>query len=225
MKVFKITIGMLLLVLVQLPSYAQSEKHMTNKSLILPLKTGKNPSVQWESLVIAPVNLFIQTKPINTASPQIQLELNVVEGTKRYTSFLWYYDVPGESGKTNYPKAFQNYAFDLKIDKDKVGLVVTKLAFEKALFLDVGQTAVIGNLAIQFKDASGEWSVDINGNQTAAFTTYTISVAKGQEQQALSFTSLDLQVQKELALVWQDYKILILEATEKAVKLMVVKND
>ncbi len=215
---------LLLLVCNQLPSYAQSENDMTNHSLILPLKTGKNPSVQWETLVIAPVNLFMQTQPITDTSPHIQLELNVVEDTNSYTTFLWYYGAANGGAKTNYPKAYQNYAFDLKIDTAEVALVVKKLTFEKALFLELGQTAVIGNLTLRFEDCISEWSTDSNGDQTDAFATYTISVSEAQEQQTLSFTSLETQGGNELALPWKSYKILVKETTEKAIKLMVFKN-
>ncbi|WP_115810336.1 hypothetical protein [Winogradskyella pacifica] len=198
---------------------------MTNDSITIPLVAGKNLSVQFEALVIEPVNLFIQSKLLNTNSPQIQLELNVFNNNKKYATFLWCYDAFSDRKKTNYPKAYQNYSFDLKIEKNDVALVVTKLEFGKPMFIDLGQTAVIGNLQILFKDHIGEWSEDINGNQTDAFNSYHMSLSEDDEQKTVSFTSLNKPAEKDLIIEWKHYKIMILEDSEKAIKLMVVKND
>jgi len=226
MKIFEIDkLLILLLVFIQVPGYAQSEKNMIENPIIIPLKIGKNPSTQFETLVIEPVNLFIQSKPVNKHSPHTQLELNIVENNRRYSTFLWYYDESNGDQKINYPKAYQNYSFNLKINKEEVGLVVKRLDFGNTMFIDLGQTAVIGNLTILFEDYFGESSVDINGNQTDAFNTYTISLSEANEQKTMSFMSLNKQVGKEVSIEWKDYKVLILEDSEKALKLMVFKND
>jgi len=225
MKIFEFNIFILLLIFNQYPGYAQSEKNMINNSITIPLKKGTNPSIQFETLVIEPANLFIQSKPLNKDSPHIQLELNVIKNNTKYTSFLWCYDASSDNQKTNYPKAFQNYSFDLKINKEEVELVVEKLDFEKTIFLDLGQTAVIGNLAISFEDYIGEWSVDINGNYIDAFNTYNISLSEENEQKTISFMSLNKHIGKELSIEWKNYKILILEDSEEALKLLVLKND
>ncbi|EPR74372.1 hypothetical protein ADIWIN_0714 [Winogradskyella psychrotolerans RS-3] len=198
---------------------------MTNDSITTPLKTGKNPSIQFEALVIEPANLFIQSKLLNNDSPQIQLELNVFNNNTKYATFLWCYDASSDRKKTNYPKAYQNYSFDLKIEKNDVALVVTKLDFGKPMFIDLGQTAVIGNLQILFKDYIGEWSEDIDGNQTDAFNSYHMLLSEDDEQKTVSFTSLNKAEDKDLIIEWKHYKIMILEDSEKAIKLMVVKND
>ncbi len=225
MKIIKITIWILLLVCIPLQGYAQIENKMTNNSIRIPLKQGKNPSTPFENLVIEPTNLFMQSKPINTDSPHIQLELNVVENNSKYATFLWYYGASSGSQKTNYPKAYQNYSFYLKINKEEVTLVVEKLDFEKIIFIDLGQTAIIGNLTILFKDYIGESSVDINGNQTDSFNTYNISLSAGKEQKTISFMSLSKYDGKEQTLEWKDYKIMILEDSEKAIKLIVFKKQ
>lgn len=224
MKVFKISIWVLLLVFIQFTGYTQSENNMINNTIVIPLKTGKNPSVPLGELVIEPANLFIQSKPINNDSPHMQLELNVVDNDRKYTTFLWCYDVSGNSGKTNYPKAYKNYSFDLKINKEEVALVVEKLEFGKTMFIDFGQTAVIENFAIRFEDYIGEWSEDIDGNVTDVFNTCNLSLSEGGEHKTISFMSLNEQTGKELALEWKNYKILILEDSEKTLKLMVLKN-
>ncbi|WP_179348712.1 hypothetical protein [Winogradskyella pacifica] len=198
---------------------------MTNDSITIPIVAGKNLSVQFEALVIEPVNLFIQSKLLNTNSPQIQLELNVFNNNKKYATFLWCYDAFSDRKKTNYPKAYQNYSFDLKIEKNDVALVVTKLDFGKPMFIDLGQTAVIDNLQILFKDYIGEWSEDIDGNQTDAFNSYHMSLSEDDEQKTVSFTSLNKAEDKDLIIEWKHYKIMIIEDSEKAIKLMVVKND
>lgn len=225
MKIFEINITILLLILIPFSGYTQSEKNMPNDSIIIPLKIGKNPSIQLEKLAIEPFNLFIQSKSINKSSSHIQLELNVIENDSRYTTFLWNYNESDGSQKINYPKAYQNYSFNLKINKEDIELVVEKLDFGKAMFIDLGQTAVIGNLTILFEDCIGEWSVDINGNQTDAFNTYNILLSEENEQKTISFISLNKNIEKELSIEWKDYKILILEDSEKALKLMVFNND
>ena len=225
MKVFENNVLMLLLAFIPFTGYAQSENNMINNSIVIPLKPGKNPSTPFEQLVLEPANLFIQSKPINKDSPHVQLELNVFENNTKYTTFLWRYDASNDSEKANYPKAYQNYLFDLEINKGGVGLVVRKLDFGKTMFIDLGQTAVIGKLKILFKDCIGEWSEDINGNQTDAFNTYNISLSNEDKQKTVSFTSLNKAVGKELTIEWKNYKISILEDSEKALKLIVFKND
>ena len=225
MKIFRIYISLVLLVSMQLPGYAQSDKNMANNSIRIPLKIGKNSSTQFETLIIKPTNLFVQSKPINKDSPHIQLELNVVENNTLYTTFLWHYHTSSNGQKTNYPKAYKNYSFNLKINNDEVELIVEKLKFGKNIFIDLGQTAVIETLAIMFENYIGEWSEDIDGNQIDAFNTYTILLSEGNEQKSLSFISLNKQVKKELLIEWNHYKILILGDSEKALKLKVFKND
>ncbi|MDO6676798.1 hypothetical protein Q4517_14720 [Tenacibaculum sp. 1_MG-2023] len=100
-----------------------------------------------------------------------------------------------------------------------------KLDFGKTMFIDFGQTAVIGNLEILFVDFIREWSEDINGNQTGTFNSYNISLSEGSEQKTVSFTSLNKLTDKKLIIEWKSYKILILEGSEKALKLIVHKND
>ncbi|MEP3836480.1 MAG: hypothetical protein ABJM36_02480 [Algibacter sp.] len=201
--------------------YAQSEKNM----ILIPLKTGKNPSTLFENLIIEPANLFIQSKPINNNSPHIQLQLNVVKNTIKYSTFLWYYYESGDYQKTNYPKAYQNYSFYLKINKKDVKLVVEELDFEKTMFIGLSQTAIIGNLEILYKECISESSIDINGNQEEAFNTYNISLSDHNSQKTILFTSLKKQTDKPLLIEWKNYTIFILEDSEKALKLKVRKND
>lgn len=225
MKVSEINILIILLVFIHFTGYTQSDNNMINSSITIPLKTGKNPSTQFEKLVIEPANLFIQSKPINNDSPHFQLELNLFKNNTKHTTFLWYYGASTNNEKANYPKAYQNYSFALNINKKEVTLVVEKLDFGKTMFIDFGQTAVIGNLEIMFVDFIGEWSEDINGNQAGTFNSYNISLSEGSEQKTVSFTSLNKLTDKKLIIEWKNYKILILEGSEKALKLIVHKND
>jgi len=89
------------------------------------------------------------------------------------------------------------------------------------MFVDLGQTAVIGNLEILFKDCIRESPEDINGNQTDVFNSYYVLLVENDEQKTVSFISLDKLVDKELIIEWKNYKILILEDSEKALKLIV----
>ena len=67
--------------------------------------------------------------------------------------------------------------------------------------------------------------MDVDGNQTNAFNTYNISLSEGNEQKTISLMSLDKYVGQELSIEWNNYKILILEDSEKALKLLVRKSD
>lgn len=225
MKIFEFKILILFLLFSQLEGYGQSEMNMKNNSITIPLIEGENPSIQFETLVIEPTNLFIQSKPTNKDSPHMQLELNVIKDDATYTTFLWSYDAASDKQKTNYPKAYQDYSFDLKVNKDEVALVVGKLDFENAIFLDLGQTAIIGNLSILFEDSIGEWSEDLNGNQTGTVNTYNILLSEGNEQNILSFQSLDNSDEREFSIKWKKYKVLVLEDSEKALKLVVYRMD
>ncbi|WP_178987243.1 hypothetical protein [Winogradskyella schleiferi] len=224
-KVSEVNLLIILFVFIYFTGYAQSDNDVINSSIIIPLKIGKNPNTLFEKLVIEPANLFIQSNTLNNNSPHIQLELNLYENNTKYSTFLWCYDVSNESEKVNYPKAYQNYSFTLEISKKEVALVVEKLDFGKTMFIDFGQTAVIGNLEIQFADYIGERSEDINGNQTDAFNYYTILLSVGGEQKTVSFMSLNKHKDKKLIIEWKNYKISILEDSEKALKLIVGKNN
>ena len=225
MKIFEINILILLFILIQIPGYAQSKKDMINNSIIIPLKIGKNPSIHFETLDIEPANLFIKSKSIMNHATHIQLTLNIVENNKKYTTYLWYNDDSIHSQKINYPKAFNTYSFNLKIHKEEVELFVEKLDFEKAFFIDIGQTAVIGNITILYEQCIGEWSENLDGNQIATFNTYYVSLLEENEQKTISFTSLNKSVIDELSIEWKNYEFLVLEDSEKVLKLMVFKKD
>lgn len=227
MKTIEINIWILLYVLIQIPGYAQSDKDMINNSMTIPLKIGENLSTHFETLDIEPTNLVVQSKPIHNQSPHIQLELNLVENNKKHTTYLWHYYDSINGPKTNYPKAFNNYVFNLKINKEaeEFELIVEKLNFENPFFIDLGQTAIIENISILFEQSVGEWSEDINGNQTAAFNTYYVSLTEENEQKTILFASLNMSDGKEQSIAWKNYEFLLLEDSEKALKLIVLKKD
>jgi hypothetical protein len=224
MKILKISLLVLPLVFSQLTGYAQEESKEMNNSKVVTLKPGENPNFKFENIVIEPVSLFIQSKPINNNSPYVQLELNVVENNTKYSTFLWCYDEVNGSQKTNYPKAYKNYSFDLEINEEEVELVVEKLDFEQAMFLDIGQTAIIDGLTITFEDCLTEWSEDIDGNQVDAFSTYSILLSDENEQKSMSFMSRGENEENEKSLEWKKYEIVILENSEKAIQLKVIRK-
>ena len=104
-------------------------------------------------------------------------------------------------------------------------MVVEKLDFEKEFFIDIGQNAVIENITILFDKCIGEWSEDLDGNQIAAFNTYYVLLSEENEQKIISFTSLNKSDSNELSIEWRNYKILVLEDSEKILKLVVFKKD
>jgi len=221
MTVFNIKILIAIFICIQCKGYAQSEKPL----MVIPLKTGKNPSTSFEDLTLEPAHLFIQSNPIDHNAPHIQLQLNIVKNHSKYATFLWYYNAPGIQKKTNYPIAFLNYAFYLKVDKKSVELVVEALDFEKTMYMNLGQTAIIGDLKIRYTACVSESVVAINGHQEAAFNTYSMSLSNGHSQETISFNSMDKQTKKQPWMAWKNYKIYILEDSEKALKLKVSKTD
>ena len=225
MKIFEFNKLLLLLAFIQFTGYAQSEKNMTNNSITIPLKNGVNPVVQFKTLVIEPTNLVIQPKPQNKIAPYIQLELNVIKNNTKYSTFFRCIDAYSDNQQTNYPKAYQDYCFDLKINKEEVALVVEKLDFGKTMFLDLRQTAVIGNLTVLFEDCITEQLEDEDGSYLDAFNTYNILLSEENEQERVFFLTLNKYPEKELLIEWKNYKIVILEDSEKALKLRVFKND
>jgi len=225
-------------VLVLIAEYSCSQNNI-NKSIMIPLKTGKNASVQFETLLIEPINLFVQSKPWNDSAPHIQLELNVTENNQTYSTFLWYYEAADEP-KIDYPKAFENYLFGLEISTDSISLIVEKLDFGKEFFIELNQKAVIGNLSISFEESSSEWSEDPFGNYSESREHFKISLSDDNEQTELRFGTLyasghekklllDSRLggiedsEDELLLEWKDYQIFVLGASEKIMKLKVTK--
>ncbi|MFD1016187.1 hypothetical protein [Winogradskyella rapida] len=220
MMLFNRNLWIVLCLCLQINSYAQSEKDMR----IIPLKTGKNPRTSFKDLTLDPAHLFIQSEPIDQNSPQIQLQLNIVKNDNTYTTFLWYYETSADAIKTNYPKAYLNYSFSLKVDKQDVQLVVETLDFENSMFIDLGQTAVIENLKMTYETCVGESSIAINGQEEGSFNTYTLSLADKDSQKTFSFTSIPIQNGKTTCMTWKTYKIFILAASEDALKLKVSKT-
>ena len=70
----------------------KTDHNMTNNSVKVPLNAGwdNNSSIRYETLSIEPVNLYIQSKPWgdSDSSPNVQLELNIVENDKKHNTFL-----------------------------------------------------------------------------------------------------------------------------------------
>jgi len=205
-----------------------------------PLKAGINDPVQFETLLIEPVNLFVQPKPWNDSSPHIQLELNVTENNKKYSTFLMFYETNGEP-KINYPKVFENYTFGLEINNDNVGLAVEKLDFGKDFYIELNQKAVIGKISISFEDSSSELVEDENGGYLESREHFKILASDDNEQTELRFGALhakgyekklllDSQLggiedsQDELLLEWKGYQIFVSDADAKTLKLKVMKK-
>ncbi|WP_148304584.1 hypothetical protein [Formosa agariphila] len=215
---------MIICIIIQVSAYAQSKQDMTAHSITIPLKSGTNPSFQFETLHVESANVVIQADPTQHVLPNIQLELNSIANNTTYSTFLWHHTDAEGYQSINYPKAFQNYIFKLTFTtKDDIALVVKKIDFEMPFYIELGRTASIENLNMTFVHCIGEWSEDIHGNQHSAFNTYNISLSEEHEQHNISFTSLDCADKKKLLLTWKQYTFIILEDSDKALKLQVSK--
>jgi len=197
--------------------------NITNQLYMIPLKVGENAPIQFETLVIEPVNLFVQSKPWNDRSPHIQLELNVKRNSGEYATFLWYYETDSDP-KTNYPKAFENYIFGLEINNDSVRLAVEKLDFGKDFFLELNQKAIIGNISISFKEYYIKWYVHPFGEPNGHCAIYVIEVSGGNEQEEIIFRFYSDDRLNELQSEWKGYQFSLVEAGEKIFKLKVLEK-
>ncbi|RCW91995.1 hypothetical protein [Winogradskyella arenosi] len=110
---------------------------------------------------------------------------------------LWYYEASVDAIKTNFPKAYLNYSFSLKVDKQDVQLVVKTLDFENSMFIDLRQTAVIGNLKMTYEACVSESSIAINGQEEASFNTYTLSLADEDSQKTFSLPPFLYRTEKQ----------------------------
>ncbi len=93
------------------------------------------------------------------------------------------------------------------------------------MFIDLRQTAVIGNLKMTYEACVSESSIAINGQEEASFNTYTLPLADEDSQKTFSFTSIPIQNGKTTWITWKTYKIFILAASEDTIILKVSKTD
>jgi hypothetical protein len=178
--------------------------NMTNNSIKVPLNAGRNNNSFWyETLLIDPVNLYIQTKPWGDSSPNVQLELNIIQNKKSYNTFLWYYNTP--QLKENYPKAFKDCLLSLNIKdsetETQVELIVEKLTFGKTFFLET--KAVIEDLEVVLDCVMEE-----RGESDKMF--YRISLFQNNEHKNISFEYVSENNGDKLLFEWNGYKIFVL---------------
>ena len=122
--------------------------------------------------------------------------------------------------------------------QDSVNLVVEKLNLGKVFFLELNEKAVVGNISISFEDSMSDWSVDPFGNYLDSREHFTILVSDNNEEKELRFGALyakgcekkmllnsmqgdDKDVKDELLLEWKDYRISVLDAEGRILKLKV----
>jgi hypothetical protein len=201
--------------------FAQTNK--TNQPMMIPLTAGENAPVLFETLLIEPVNLFIQSKPWDDSSPHVQLELNVTQGEREYATFLWYYKT-GNTPPTNFPKAFEEYLFGLEINDNNILLTIDRLDFGKEFYIDCGQKAVIGELSVSFDAWMGERIALPNGGSADLNVRYKIMASNNNKQEELSFDSLSWLKKDELVLEWKEYQIFVTGDFQDYLKLKVEKQ-
>ena len=208
--------------------YSQTNITMNDNSFKIPLKKGKNEVINYKTLSIAPVNLFIQDKPWNDLSASIQLELNIEEGDRNFRTFLWYFE-KGMAQPLNYPLASGNYVFSLEIkDQEEVSLVITKLRFGKPFFINLGQEIIIEDLKINFKEVMDVMGAVLPGeppSNTDSYAEYDLILSDKKEQKTLTFNSLNFYDKTEMSIEWNKYEIMVLYTEINALKLMVNKKN
>ncbi|MES2139786.1 MAG: hypothetical protein V4511_08750 [Bacteroidota bacterium] len=227
MIIKKIKIFLLLLLSMASIGYAQTKKTMNNSTFKASLNKGENKLIHYKTIAITPVNLFIQDKPWNDRSANIQLELNIEEGAKKFHTFLWFFE--GKEQAINYPLAWENYIFSLEIkDKEVVQLIVDTLSFGKSFFIYFGQDAIIGDLKINFKevvDVMDAPSLDGSPSDTESYAEYDLVLSANKEQKTLSFNSLNFYNKTEMLLELNEYEIKVLYTDLNSLKLSVNKKS
>ncbi|MCE9540612.1 MAG: hypothetical protein K8R85_15545 [Bacteroidetes bacterium] len=230
MVIKKTKIFLLLLLLLSIGSIgnAQTKKTMNSSAFKSSLNKGENKLIHYKTLTITPVNLFIQDKPWNDRSASIQLELNIEEGTKKFHTFLWYFE-KGKDQAINYPLAWGNYVFSMEIkDQETVQLVVDTLNLGTPFFINFGENAIIGDLKINFKEVTDVMdapSLDGAPSDAESYAEYDLVLSSNKEQKTLSFNSLNFYNKTEMSLEWNEYKIIVLYTDLNSLKLMVNKRS
>ncbi len=225
-KKIKIKAFIMLSLYTGLNGYAQTGINMDRK----PFKTaflnkGANPLIQYKTLEINPVNLFVQDKPWSDRSVQIQLELKVTEKDKKFSTFLWYYSEVNNPPQ-NYPQAFGKYAYGLEISKQQdVQLVVDELNLENPFFINLGHDAIIGDLTVNFKESVDVMGASLDGKPSKydSYADYQLGLSENGQQETLSFSSVDFNEGRG-SLKWKDYEIKILYYDMKLLQLVVSKS-
>jgi hypothetical protein len=221
-----ITINLLFILSISLMGFAQNEKKMNMEPLRISMQKGENKVINYKTLEVDPVNLFIQERPWNDRSVDIQLELNIKENDKTFHTYLWYNE-PGKDPLTNYPKAWGRYIYSLEIDKnDAVNFVVDELKFGVPFFIELGKEAKIGNLTINFKESMDVMGARRDGDSRYdSYAEYKLKVFENKDEKEFSFTSLNINDEKEQVLTWKNYEIKVLVTEIRSLKLVVQKKE
>ncbi len=224
LKKAQIKISILTLLFTGLQGYAQSGSNMNQTAFKIPLHKGENKVTKYKTLEITPVNLFIQDKPWNDKSANIQLELSVKTDNKPFKTFLWYFQ-KDKNPPANYPQASGKYIYSLEISpQETIQLTVDTLSFEKPFFLTLGQDAKIGDLTVNFTesmDVMGARSENEAPSNNDSYAEYYLALSENKEQKTLSFFSSNVNNKAEQSLKWGDYEIIVLYDDLKLLKLIV----
>ena len=199
-----------------------------NTTKMIPLKVGReNPPVQFETLHIKPIYLIVQNENDRSPNVELRIELNAAGNNNEYSTTLAYsYNDPN----IYYPRAFENYLLGLEINEDGVHLTVEKLDFGKEFYLELNQKAVIGNFSVTFESTMSDWSVDRNGNYLESRAYFNILLSDGTEQKGLRFQAIHargsdkklmIEGEDDLQTVWKNYRISLLDASGRILKLVV----
>lgn len=226
-KKIKIYVFVILFLFTRFTVFAQTGLNMNPKPYKTDfVKKGANPLMQYQTLEINPINLFVQDKPWSDRSVRIQLELKVTEKDKKFSTFLWYYSEVNNPPQ-NYPQAFGKYTYGLEISKQQdEQLVVDELKLKNSFFINLGHDAVIGDLRINFKESMDVMGASIDGNPSKydSYADYQLILMENGQQETLSFSSIDFNEGK-LSLKWKDYEIKVLYNEVKVLQLVVFKKS
>lgn len=206
--------------------YCQKNENMNQKPFKVPMQKGKNKTIQYKTLEIEPLNLFVQDRPFNDRSVHIQLELNCKEGDEKLHTFLWYYE-KGREPLTNYPQIFGKYLYSLEIGaQDAVTFVVEEVNFGKQFYINIGEKAKIGELTVKFSGSIDVMGVSsdggVHGNES--YAQYELLLSENKDEKIFSFTSLNANSQKPQVFKWKNYEVQVLYDDLTILKLAVFQT-
>lgn len=190
---------------------------------------GTNPTIQIDSLMIEPANLYCQPRPWNTQSPSIQLEMNILDGNDSYQSFLYYYEESNNPIRCNLPKGIGNHLFSLDVGEDSVDLLIETLDLGDIFTFDLKNKkgVVIEGLVITYD--SGYIANDVNpdGSYAGYTVSHSLKLFDGSEKGMVTFSYDSNEGNAEVTdtKVWKGFQLELISLSNEFLTLKVSRTN
>lgn len=200
-------------------------------SMRIPLKQGydSNPSVQIGDMTIELVNLFIRSEPWDGRNLSLQLEMKIMHHTEGYTTFLGYYEKTNNQLRNNFPKAVDQYLFDLDIRDDGVDLLIDTLKYGNEFIIDlkIGTSITVEDLTLTYEFGSSGNLIGPDHSYIGYDIRHLFKVSDRKSEEVIEFEYISNRgiINNDGIKEWKGYKIEILDDFQEPLKLRVTKHD